>query len=44
MIFMEELKKKLNLKNKKIWIAGKTGMVGKAILKQLKKKSLIINF
>ena len=31
-------KKKLNLKNKKIWIAGKTGMVGKAILKQLKKK------
>ena len=31
------VKKKLNLKNKKIWIAGKTGMVGKAILKQLKK-------
>ena len=41
-MFMEELKKKFNLKNKKIWIAGKTGMVGKAILKQLKKKKYSI--
>ena len=38
MIFMEELRKKFNLNNKKIWVAGETGMVGKAILKQLKKK------
>ena len=43
MIFMEELRKKFNLNNKKIWVAGETGMVGKAILKQLKKKQ-IINF
>ena len=35
---MEEPRKKFNLNNKKIWIAGETGMVGKAILKQLKKK------
>ncbi|MBD23069.1 MAG: GDP-fucose synthetase [Alphaproteobacteria bacterium] len=36
---MEELKKKIELKNKKIWIAGKTGMVGQAILRQLIKKN-----
>ena len=41
---MEEPKKKFNLNNKKIWIAGETGMVGKAILKQLKKKNQIISF
>ena len=38
MIFMAEQKKKIELKNKKIWIAGITGMVGQAILRQLKKK------
>ena len=38
MIFMEELRKKLNLNNKKIWVAGETGMVGKAIQKQKKIK------
>ena len=38
MIFMAEQKKKIELKNKKIWIAGMTGMVGQAILRQLKKK------
>ena len=35
---MAEQKKKIELKNKKIWIAGMTGMVGQAILRQFKKK------
>ena len=43
MIFMAEQKKKIELKNKKIWIAGMTGMVGKAILRQLK-KNIILNY
>ena len=29
-----------NLKNKKIWVAGHNGMVGKAIVKKLKDRKL----
>ena len=43
MIYMEE-NKKISLDNKKIWVAGHNGMVGKSIVRLLKKKKCKIIF
>ena len=43
MTYMEE-NKKISLDNKKIWVAGHNGMVGKSIVRLLKKRKCEIIF